>query len=324
MAKQQPQEVDLMFLLGKVREFYHSLLASFYKGMQFIKRYWIVLLVLLVGGYFLGMFWQDAIGKKRNAVILVQNNFGSTNYVYNAIELLNIKSSQQDRSFLKQHGFNSDEPEILEIIVEPVMNLRDLLEESEPNDRNIDFYMTELSTEEDVMKSEVFYPQYRYHKITVTTRINDNKIIDQVMNYLNDTAKFNAIKDTMVAETKLRIERNNYSIKKIDDLFEEYTKSISREQSSGSQVFFNQQENNNIHMLIEKKTELIDENENLKTELTKYDSVVAVMNSPYFYGFSSLLDKKTILVPFFLVFFFIGFFVVRNWYLKGKEYATKE
>lgn len=323
MAKEQPQEVDLMFLLDKVKDFYHGLLASFYRAMQFIKKYWIILLVLLVGGYFLGMLWKDAVGKKRSAVILVQNNFGSSNYVYNAIELLNIKSQQQDKSFLKQNGFGSEEPEIVELVVEPVLSLRDLLEQSEPNDRNIDFYLSELSVEDDVMESEIFYPQYKYHKITLTTQSNNPDIIEKVLNYLNSTEQFNAIKETIVAETQLRIERNNFSITKIDEFFEDYSEQEQFNANPGLQVYFNQ-ENLNIPMLIEKKAELMDENETLKTELTKFDHVVAVMNKPYLYGVSSLTDKKTVLVPFFLLFFFIGFFVVRNWYTKGKLYATKD
>ena len=164
MAKEQQQEVDLMFLLGRIKDFYHSLLAAFYRMAQFVFKYWIILVVLVVGGYFLGMLWQSVVGKKKDAVILVQNNFGSTNYVYNAIELLNIKSGQYDMSFLKQNGFDGTEPEIVEVVIEPIVSLKDLLDQSEPNDRNIDFYMTEISVEDDVMESQVFYPQYRYHK----------------------------------------------------------------------------------------------------------------------------------------------------------------
>ena len=160
---------------------------------------------------------------KREAVIIVQNNFGSSSYVYNAVEVLNTKCKQIDEDFLKRFGFNAENPEIQDITIEPVVSVMDLLKISEPNDRNIDTYISKIEIEEDLMVSEIFYPQYRFHKITLRSNSKDPKVIDKIMAYLNANTTFNTIQEVVVTQTQLRVERNNQTIADIDALFQEYS-----------------------------------------------------------------------------------------------------
>lgn len=316
------EEIDLFYVFDKIRDFYHGMLANFYRFVQFLKKYWWILLIIIVGGYFAGQFWQRSLRPMKEAVLIVQNNFGSTNYVYNAIEILNIKSKQEDEAFLKQYGFNPEEPEIKEVTIEPVVSVMDLLEKSEPNDRNIDTYMSRIDFEEEILLSEIFYPEYHYHKIIIQTESRDAKLMDKVMAYLNSNEKFNKIQEVMYAETQLRIQRNDTTIAKIDALMDEYSGKNDRD-IRPSEVYNKTIENNNMHHLLEKKTDLIKENEYLKTELTKYDQVVTVINNPRLAVTSKFLDKKRYLIPIGLLFLFTAYFVLKGWYQKGKKYSKK-
>ena len=58
MAQNNQEEIDLFLVLDKLSKAYHRFLASVYKGIQFVVKHWIVLLILIVGGYFGGQFWQ--------------------------------------------------------------------------------------------------------------------------------------------------------------------------------------------------------------------------------------------------------------------------
>ena len=82
--------------------------------------------------------------------------------------------------------------------------------------------------------------------------------------------------------------------------------------------------NNNLHQLIDKKQELIEENKELKQELLKYDNVVTLINHPELYRTSSVLDNKKLFLPIILVFLYVLFFIIRNIYLKGKEYSESK
>ena len=322
MAQNNQEEIDLFVVLDRLAKAYHRFLTSVYKGMRFVAKNWIVLLILIVGGYFGGQFWQQSLTPVRQATVIVQNNFDSSSYVYDAIELLNVKYKQGDKRFLNEYEFDADDPELESIIIEPIVNIMDLLEKHETSDRNLDSYLNQSDFEEDLLLSEVYYPEYSYHRITIETKKPSLQTIEKVLNYLNSSEVYAEIKEVAIAETKLRIERNDTSIANIDAIFDEYS-GKNEGDPNPSQVFFKSQQNNNLHQLIDKKKELIEENAMLKKELIKYDNVVAKVNEPNFYRTSSFTDKKKTLLPIFLVFLYIGFFVIRNVYRKGKMYSEE-
>jgi len=322
MAQNNQEEIDLFLVLDKLSKAYHRFLASVYNGIRFVIKQWIVLLILIVGGYFGGQFWQRSLKSTREATLIVQNNFDSSGYVYSAIELLNVKYKQGDKAFLKKHNFNIEDPDLDDIIIEPIVNIMDLLEKHETSDRNLDTYLGKADFEEDLLLSEVYYPEYKYHRITVSTLKNNLETIQKVLTYLNSNETYSKTKEIVIAETYLRIQRNDTSISNIDAIFDEYAGKHFVD-ANPSQVYFKSQQNNNLHQLLDKKKELIDENEKLKRELIKFDDVVFLINDPNFYKTSSFTDKKKTLLPIFLVFVYIAFFVMRNVYKKGKMYSEK-
>ena len=122
-------------------------------------------------------------------------------------------------------------------------------------------------------------------------------------------------------KTELRVARNDETIAAIDALFAEYSGQNDREALKRSDIIM-KIENNNLHQLVDKKTLLIQENEELKKELTKYGSVVFMLNSPRLVMTADFLDKKSTIIPVTLVLLFVGFFWLKGLYLKGKEYDS--
>jgi len=323
MAQNNQEEIDLFAVLAKLNKAYHRFLASIYKAIRFVIKHWIVLLILILGGYFGGQYWQRTLKPTREAKMIVQNNFDSSSYVYNAIELLNVKYKQGDKAFLKKYGFDVDKPDIEDIMIEPIVNIMELLAKHETSDRNLDYYLGKVDFEEDVLLSEIYYPEYNYHKITISTHKNSLETIEKILNYLNSNEVFIKTKAIVIAETQLRIQRNDRSITSIDEIFDEYA-GKNEGDPNPSQVFFKSQQNNNLHQLIDKKKELILDNEELKKQLVKYDQTVSLLNEPNFYKTSTFTDKKKTLLPIFLVFAYIAFFVMRNVYRKGKKYSEEQ
>ena len=316
------EEIDLFYVFDKIRDFYHGILANFYRFVQFLKRNWLILLIIIVGGYFAGKFWQSFNRPKKEAIIIVQNNFDSSNYVYNAVELLARKSGQEDTLFLQAIGIKPEVSKILEVSIEPVVNIIDLMDKTLPSDRNLDIYLSQVDLEEDLLTSELYYPEYKYHKITLRVQTSDKKIVEKVINYLNSDDKFNQIKAIQVAETQLHVERNEKTIESIDGILTANTLTSEKVQSP-TDIYLNTSMNNNLHHLVEKKNELMEENKMLKSELVKYDQVVTVINDPQLYFTDDFLDAKKVLLPVFLLFIFLAYIVLRNLYKKGRKYAEE-
>ncbi|MBT8262778.1 MAG: hypothetical protein KJO05_08150 [Bacteroidia bacterium] len=324
MAQNNQEEVDLFVVLQRLNKLYHRFLSGIYKGIRFIIKNWIVLTILIVGGYFLGGVWKTSLPSTKESVLIVQNNFDSSNYVYNAVELLNMKYSQRDSNFLSKHNFDTEEPDLFSIEIEAIVNIFELLEKQETNDRNLESYLSRVGFEEDPLISELYTPEYRYHRITIHTHKASLQTPKKVLDYLNSNEIYNKTREVVVEETRLRIQRNDTSIKYIDDVFIELAGKNDQDDKQTGEVNFKVQQHDNLHHLMEKKREIIEENEMLKKELIKYDNVVTLINEPYFYGKTSFLDKKKIILPVLLVFLYVGFFVVRNMYRKGRMYSKQE
>jgi hypothetical protein len=317
------EEIDIGAVLERVKKGYHGLLATGYRAISFVARNWIVLLILLVGGYFLGKFWENSTPDKYQTELIVQNNFNSSAYVYSAIELLNMKYKQADQKFLQANGFDYNQKELADISIAPIVDIIELLAKTETSDRSLDMYMGALNVEEDALTSETFYTHYRYHRISIaTSNPNVEETIRKVLDYLNSNELFKKTQQVMYQETVKHIERNETSIANIDAIFDEFS-GKNQQVESGSQVFVQTKENNDLDQLIEKKQELIAENEELKKELLKYDSTVTLVNYPSYVVADDLLSKKSLLLPLLLLFFYCLFFLLRNLYLKGKHYANQ-
>jgi hypothetical protein len=325
MTDKHNDEIDLGLIFRKIKEGYNSMLVAGYNAVQFAKKNWIILLILIVGGAVAGHFWQENHKAGKMATLIIQNNFGSSSYVYEAVSLFNKKQKQGDAKFLKQYGFDAEDMTITEVEIEPIVNIIELLKKSEENDRNLEQYLAQSDFEDDILLSEVFYPEYKYHKLYISTTSEGSvKTIEKFLAYLNNNDLFLKAKDIVIEETKERIIKNDSSIANIDAVFYETSAKYGENKFNPSQVYFKSLTNNNLHLLLETKNALIAENESLKIELLKYDNVVSVINKPALHYTFSLLDNKRVLFPLVLVFLFGFFAVLRRLYKKAERFAKAQ
>ena len=324
MAQYNNDEIDLGIIFIKIQKVYRSILVLIYNSFQFIIKKWIILIVLLIGGAFAGHYWQKTIKTKKQATLIVQNNFDSTGYVYDAIELFQRKQKQNDGKFLKKYGFNTKEPELYELEISPIVNIMDLLEKSSTNDRNLEQYLDVSDFEEDILLSEVFIPEYKYHRLIITTTsIGTHETLKKVLNYLNSNEIFQRTREVVIKETTDRIIKNEKSIENIDAVFDVFAGRVDTN-INPSQIYFKHQENNNLHQLITSKNELIADNEELKKRLILYDNVVITINKPELHFVYGFFDNKRTLTPLSLIAIYILYFVFRGFYERIKKIAENE
>ena len=86
-----------------------------------------MLLLLIILGAVGGHYWQKASPAEKATTVIIQNNFDSTNYVYGALETLARKHRRGDGPFLKKYGFDQVPGSIIEIEIEPIVNILDLI-----------------------------------------------------------------------------------------------------------------------------------------------------------------------------------------------------
>lgn len=322
MEQNSSDEIDLGLVYRKIGGLYNSFLISFYRTIQFVFKNWLIFLVLIVLGSVLGYF-QDKNGKQpKETTLIVQINFGGTNYVYDAIDQLNYKIEEKDTLGLVEAGFLKGKNQLLfSIEIEPIVNVVEILKKVPNSGDNMDVLLETSQFEDDLLTSEIFTSEYSSHRITLTTSsFADGSIIQDLLEYLNGNEILNKIKRVTIENTKRKIDYNIQSIAYLDSIFKIYGSKVAIDRQK-DQIYFNSfgVENGNIHLMFREKRGIQNETELLEIELLKYDNIVEVINRPTLKTKHTVFSNKKLTYPVLLVFVFVLVSFVRRVYKKAKR-----
>ena len=299
------EEIDLMFIYNKIKETYNGLLLSFYRWIQFLLKNWIIVLLVIGAGILLGYFMEKNSVKSKETIVLVQINFGGVNYVYNAVEQLRKKINEGDKTSLAELADYYDDIFVIQNIqIEPVPDILDIINITDPNNGNIKTFLDQSKFEEDLLMSEMFVSQYKTHRLTITTTENGNaNSINAVLKYLNNNNGFAEVQKIAIENSGFEIAETVESISSIDSILN--ANGTLNRGNNASQLYFNTASNVNLHFLVQEKSSLMKELQQLKTDQMRYqDGTVTLLNKPMLHWKTSLLDKKMIILP---IIFFVLF-----------------
>jgi hypothetical protein len=315
MEQNNSDEIDLGIVFNKIKKVTNNFLISIYHGIQFLfKHWWKILIVALIGGV-IGYILEKKDEPNKLTTLIVQTNFNSTDYVYEAVEQLNQKVKEKDTLFLKNIGLRTDTISIKAIKIEPIVNIVELLNKSKDTYRSLETLIEQInfSSDEDLFKSELFRTEYRYHNIFIsTTSKGTQKDIDNVINYLNSNELFNEIKNIVIEETKNRIKHGKVTIEKIDNILDTQTNANLEKENASNLLVSNGTDYTDFYELINSKNGIIAQNISLETELTKYRDVVNVLNKPTLVEINEILNNKKLILATLFVFLYLLFFFMKK------------
>ncbi|MBW2937253.1 hypothetical protein KXJ69_03995 [Aureisphaera sp. CAU 1614] len=304
MNNNHPEEIDLLFLYNKVRSIYLNFLLNLYR---FLVRFWYVLIIVLVLGYLLGLYLQNNKEKLRETQLLVQINFDSADYVYDAVNQLKKKINEGDGTALNElkddftHLFK-----IRKIEIEPIPDIRDLNNGMDPNNRNVDTYLDQSKYEDDLLISEMFVSQYRLHRIKLTTTSDASpQVINTILSYFNNNPKFDEIKVIGLKNLANEVAETKESIEEIDMMLKAYGTVVEGQTNPGT-VYINTSSPVNQHFLVQEKTKLVKDLQIIETDLLRgKDGILSLINKPMLQKKTSFLDRTTIIMPIIFLFFLV-------------------
>lgn len=313
MAEQNiSEEVDLGYLYNKIKRGYNNGSVILYRKIK--KNRFPVLFVIILG-IIIGLYLNFTSKKVKEISLIVQINFDASNYVYNAVEQLNNKIKQNDTLFLKNFDLYDEKPIINVSTIEPIVNILDIIDNTQStNSAYLKTVFEESKFEDDLLTSEMFISQYRYHRIKLSSSNKDlTKVVENFMQYLNSNDLFNKIKDVQIENTKLTIERNKYSIASIDSIAKVYGTVLKNPSTTGQNYYSSYELNNsNIHLLFREKGELLELNQELEIALEKYDKIIKLINKPQFEVKNQLsyviLAPLLLLLLYVIIAFFYGIY----------------
>ena len=320
-SKNNSEELDLSLIAEKIKGIYHSGLISLYQIFNFFVKSWIILLVLIIVGATLG-FIRTNDNPARETKLYVRINDNSGAIVYDALNQLQFKIQEKDSVLLEKKGFFKNSVYYIHSLeIEPLVNVLEIVDATETNNRNLETVMDQAQYEDELLTSEVFVPQYRYHKITLVGDYwSSQKTIDALMLYLNDNPVLIKQTDLIKESLAFRIARNFESITFMDSIFDTYGRPISElTKGTASEISMIDINVTNIHMLFDQKALLMKQNEKLQLQLLNQDKTVSLINKPMLSVKKSILDIKIITYPVILILLFVMVSMMRYYFQKAKN-----
>lgn len=306
------QEIDLGQVSRKIGKTYNSFLNWIFRGILFVKRNLILIVILFVIGAALG-FYLDKKSNSYDHQIIVNPNFGSTDYVYAKIDLLQSKIKENDTVFLKGIGIQ-DTKKIKTIKIEPIVDVYRFIGNSTEN-----FDMIKLLAEngniDKIVENKVTSKNYPYHTISFSTsKLSSNeKTVNPILNFLNDSDFYQAVQKEYVNNVNEKMKANDSIISQIDALMNQFKNRISGSQSD-KLVYYN--ENTQLNDVIQTKDKLVREQGLLRIDLVSIDKIVkansSILNNKNTEGANG---KMKLILPIFFILVLMIFTRFKRFYL---------
>jgi len=322
MATDNKDELDLLKIIQIFKNIFKKWLLLFFNALDFIFRNWKTVLGLILLGLVLGYFTQNNNKPLQKATVLLRVNFDAVNYLYSEVELFNEKIKEKDSLFFTKIGFNINSLEVKDMELTPLINLKDIVDKYEQTYRNLDGLLQNLDFEDnEINVSETFTTEYKYHNLEFSLLSNANEeTIAKIINFFNNDELLRKVRNVGIKNMEDRIISNEKVISQIDTVIKLYSKNESL--SSPSDQTFVVDKNFNIHGILNKKTELLLDNEKIREELVVSDNIIVMMNEPRLLNEKSgILGNKFIFYPFVFVLGFLLLAFARHSYLYLKEVA---
>lgn len=312
-------EIEMSVFFNGIKRFFIGLLKLIFQALAFYRKYIIVVLILVIGGG-VGGYYMDNNNLKnyRNDVIVIPN-FESTEYLYDAVEMVNSKIKNKDAAFFSKIKIE-DYLSLREIIIKPVTDVYDMVKQEKSN---LDVFkiMSEKGDMPKVLADLTTGRHFKFHKISIYEKGSSygNKNIKALLNFLNDNAYYQNYGKALRISQEKKIEKNNEMIAQIDSLFSSISKSKTIA-SNDSKISINQ--NTQLNDLILTKESLIIDNRKIQLELIDNQNVIQEVCTVNDIIEDRILSNKTMSLPFLLLMAFSGVFLLRFIYSKLRSISV--
>lgn len=298
------QEIDLLDFSKSIGSFFGGISNSFFKGLFFLRSKFKIIIPLFVLGVALGFLLDKTIKSYQNEVIVIPN-FGSTDYLYDKINLINSKIKDDDTLFLKDIVGIKNPKKISEISIEPIVDVYKFIDNKAANFELIKL-MAEDGDIKKIVNESLTSKNYPFHKINFSTSksFKEEDALKPLLNYLNDSDYFKKVQKEYVNNIMVKMKKNDSIISQIDGFLNSFSSTANGSQKSDKLVYYN--ENSQLNDIIKTKDELINEQGSHRLELINFDKIIkensSIINSK---NTKSINGKLKFILPILLVFLYL-------------------
>lgn len=293
-SNSQDQEIDLRQIGTGIKKLFNGIVNSFFDFIFFVKKKIIIIGSLFIIGLALA-FLSDS--KTYIHEVAVIPNFGSNEYLYKKIEQVDTKLREKDTVFFKTLGIQNFE-KVVDVEIEAYPAIYSFVNnKAEESNFELIKLMAEDGNIDKILKDEITSKNYYHHKISIQTKgmFQKEEFIIPLLNYLNSNTYYETQQKITQQNLVDKLASNNSLITQIDQL-------IVLLSSSNSSGTISISEKNSIPELVEKKDELIQENQYLLRNQSTLDKIIKEESSIInIRKYKPLLLNNKILFPIVLI-----------------------
>lgn len=309
----QEQEIDLSQIGKSISKVFQNVINKCFDLLFFIQKKIIIVAALFVLGVGLG-FYLDKEPNYTNDIVVIPN-FGSNEYLYDKVNLISLKLKEKDETFFKAIGISNIE-DFNSIEIQSINGIYNFIN-SESQKENFEFIklMAEDGDIEKIIKDDLTSKNYYLHNINIKTAIAYQKkdLIDPLLKYLQETKYFTERGKVYQSNLIEKIAANKLLITQIDQILS----NLTQNKTTGGVII---SENTGLSELIQKKDQLIYENQTLSIHKLEYDKVIKDQDTSLNQLNTKGVNNKMKLI---LPFLFVGLFLLGYWFSQAYKQQKK-
>ena len=290
MAENQPfkntssDEIDLGQLLKLIGNGFKKVGNVFLYAFLYLKKNMLILIGLVVVGVLAGFLLSTIVEKKLKTETIVRPNFESKDYVYDVIDEIQANIYSKDTVFFNQMGVDIADLEGFKIEITPITDPEEAKEDAEQDLMYLELLQgfKEESFAVDIMRSVLTQKSIVAHRITFTYIDADtgSEIAQKMLDYINNNNYFKEVITAFRENAQLRIDQNTMLIGQIDNLVNNYSKTLNNRQleKAPGTVILENESALNISSLLTLKNRFVKEIEEKRMELSEQKNLLSVLN----------------------------------------------
>ena len=299
---QHEDDINLSQLANGVSTLFQRLRTGIFNSIRFFVNHKWMLSFLLIGGFATGVF-IETVKTSYDHYIVVEPNFGSTDYLYAKVDEINAKIKEQDTVYLKSMGVSKPK-DIFKIEVKPVIDVYRFVNRSEQNFELLKL-MSDDSDIKKIIEDTPTSKNYTYHLIKLSTKnkTNQRMLITPVLAYLNQSDFYKQVQKVYIQNAQIKMKANELLIAQIDGYLNGLAAG-SPGPAGEKMVFYT--EKTQLNDVIETKDDLVKEQGNLRIERISLDKIIKDNHTTLNTEASSKLNSA---LKFILPLLFMGLFI---------------
>ena len=309
----QEQEIDLSQIGKSISKVFQNIINTCFDLLFFVQKKIIIIVALFILGVGLGIYLDKEPNYTSDIVVIP--NFGSNEYLYDKVNLISLKLKEKDEAFFKAIGI-SNIKDFNSIDIQPVTGIYNFINsESQKENFELIKLMAEDGDVEKIIKDDVTSRNYYLHNINIKTTIAYDKkdLIEPILKYLQQTEYFTKLQKVYQSNLVEKVEANKLLIAQIDQIILSLTQN-----KNGGGVTISQ--DSGLSELIQKKDQLIYENQTLSIHKLEYDKVIKDQDiSLNQMNTKGVNNKMKIILPF----LFVSLFLLGYWFSQAYKQQKK-